>query len=112
MQKLENMQKIMQGINISFAGMNEKFSKLESQSSAPKVVVQKKYGHSYATKLKGVHIYDDGSRSNSSPPSEIHDQKVVHQEKGPEATFLIRKNQFPRPIRFFPRVIYQIPRPK
>ena len=52
MQKFKNIQKIMQGINISFAGMNEKFSKLESQSSAPKVVVQKKYGHSYVTKPK------------------------------------------------------------
>ena len=40
MQKFENMQKIMQGINISFAGMNEKFSKLESQNSTPKVEIQ------------------------------------------------------------------------
>ena len=40
MQKFENMQKIMQGINISFAGMNKKFSKLESQNSAPKVEIQ------------------------------------------------------------------------
>ena len=39
-QKLKNIQKIMQGINISFAGMNEKFSKLESQNSAPKVEIQ------------------------------------------------------------------------
>ena len=40
MKKFENMQKIMQGINISFARMNEKFSKLENQTSAPKVDIQ------------------------------------------------------------------------
>ena len=40
MQKFENMQKIMQGINISFTRMNEKFSKLESQNYAPKVEIQ------------------------------------------------------------------------
>ena len=39
MQKFKNMQKIMQGINISFAGMNEKFSKLKSQNSTPKVEI-------------------------------------------------------------------------
>ena len=59
--------------------MNEKFSKLESQNSTPKVVVQKKSEHSYAAKPKEVH---DDSRSNSSPPSKIHYQKVVNQEKG------------------------------
>ena len=47
-------------------------------------MVQKKSEHSYAAKPKEVH---DDSRSNSSPPSKIYDQKVVNQEKGPEGNF-------------------------
>ena len=47
-------------------------------------MVQKKSEHSYATKPKEVH---DDSRSNSSLPSKIHDQKVVNQEKGPGDKF-------------------------
>ena len=40
MQQLENnMQKIMQEMNSSFAILNEKLSKWESQNSVPKVVV-------------------------------------------------------------------------
>ena len=77
-QKFENdMQKIIQELK-------EKLSKWESQNFAPKGVVQKKYEHSYAAKLKEVH---DDSRSNSNPPSKIHDQKVVNQEKGPGGNF-------------------------
>ena len=72
-QKFENdMQKIIQELK-------EKLSKWESQNYAPKVVVQKKSEHSYAAKPKEVH---DDSRSNSSPSSKIHDQKVGNQEKG------------------------------
>ena len=71
------MQKIIQELK-------EKLSKWESQNSAPKVVVQKKFEYSYAAKLKEVH---DDSRSNSSPPSKIHYQKVVNQEKGLRAIF-------------------------
>ena len=77
-QKFENdMQKIIQELK-------EKLFKWESQNSVPKVVVQKKFEHSYAAKPKEVH---DDSRSNLSPPSKIHDQKVVIQEKGPRGNF-------------------------
>ena len=55
-------------------------------------MVQKKSEHSYAAKPKEVH---DDSRSNSSPPSKIHDQKVGNQEKG-----LYVKS--PDPNEFFP----------
>ena len=71
------MQKIIQELK-------EKLSKWESQNSAQKVVVQKKSEHSNAAKPKEVH---DDSRSNSSPQFEIHNQKVVHQEKGPTGNF-------------------------
>ena len=85
MQQLENdMQKIMQEMNSSFAILNEKLSKWESQNSAPKVVVQEKSEHSCAAKPKEAH---NDSRSNSSLPSKIHDQKVVNQEKGPRGNF-------------------------
>ena len=47
-------------------------------------MVQKKSEHSYIAKPKEVH---DDSMSNSSPPSKIHDQKVVNQEKGPGGNF-------------------------
>ena len=77
-QKFENdMQKIIQELK-------EKLYKWENQNSAPKVVVQKKFEHSYVAKPKEVH---DDSRSNSSPPSKIHDQKVVNQEKGQGGNF-------------------------
>ena len=57
------MQKLIQELK-------EKLFKWESQNSAPKVMVQKKSEHSCAAKPQEV--YDD-SRSNSSPPSKIHD---------------------------------------
>ena len=50
------------------------------------MVVQKKYEHSYTAKPKEVH---DDSWSNSSPPSKIHDQKVVNQEKGMGGNFFL-----------------------
>ena len=67
----------MQEMNNSFARVNKKFSKLEIQNSTPKLEIQhqKKSGYSYVAKpnVQGVKIYDDDSKSNSSPPSEIQD---------------------------------------
>ena len=96
-------------MNSSFAILNEKLSKWESQNSAPKVVVQEKSEHSCAAKPKEVH---NDSRSNSSLPSKIHDKKVVNQEKGPGATFFMRKNQFPKVTCQIPRHICHFPRDK
>ena len=78
-----DMHKIMQEIMSSlFAIMKEKLPKLKSQNSASKVVVKKKSGHSYIAKPNVKGVFNDDSKSNSSPPSKIYDQKVVNQEKG------------------------------
>ena len=93
-QKFENdMQKIIQELK-------EKLSKRESQNSAPKVMVQKKSEHSYAAKPKEVH---DDNRSNSSPPSKIHDHKVVNQEKAQGIIFSGIICQISGLKRIFPR---------
>ena len=63
-------------------------------------MVQKKSEHSYVAKPKEVH---DDSKSNSSPPSKIHDQKVVNQEKGPEGNFLQGFMPFPHSQINFPQ---------
>ena len=104
-----SLQNFVQKFKNDMQKLEKKLSKPISQNFEPKVVVQKKSRHSYATKPKGVQIYDDDSRSNSSLPSKIHIQKVVHQEQGLGATFLMRKNQFSRSKCVFPRVICQIP---